>query len=241
MNKISKNQKGFTLVEVLLIILILVVIGAVGYFVYHNEHSVKPASNTSNASKTSNTSNTSSASNLRTYQDGKVSFKYPDGWQVMSGLDKTATEYVAATSPAFVSQAISTSASELPNPQDTLYLSVTSDESDADCFIATSCTVIAVMPLHNKQIANAELAFVNVIQPNDTDQFSAFEVVANNVKVGDTGVLPMEINDTGLYIFGANNYDGQSGLGGQITDMAAFQANSNFIDTMNLINSVGFN
>jgi prepilin-type N-terminal cleavage/methylation domain-containing protein len=38
MNRISKNQKGFTAVEVLLVILILVVIGAVGYMVYHNDH-----------------------------------------------------------------------------------------------------------------------------------------------------------------------------------------------------------
>jgi uncharacterized protein (UPF0333 family) len=44
MNKIYKNQKGFTAVEGLLIVLILVVIGAVGYMVYHNNHKFKTVS-----------------------------------------------------------------------------------------------------------------------------------------------------------------------------------------------------
>ena len=38
MNKISKNQKGFTVVEGLLLILIFVVIGGLGYMVYKNHH-----------------------------------------------------------------------------------------------------------------------------------------------------------------------------------------------------------
>jgi Flp pilus assembly pilin Flp len=51
MNKISKNEKGFTAVEGLLIILILVVIGAVGYMVYHNDHKNKTTSVTATAVK----------------------------------------------------------------------------------------------------------------------------------------------------------------------------------------------
>lgn len=38
MNKIFKSQKGFTLVEGLLIVLILLVVGGIGYMVYHNDH-----------------------------------------------------------------------------------------------------------------------------------------------------------------------------------------------------------
>jgi hypothetical protein len=44
MNKIFKNQKGFTAVEGLLIVLTLVVIGAVGYMVYHNDHKTNNSS-----------------------------------------------------------------------------------------------------------------------------------------------------------------------------------------------------
>lgn len=57
MNKISKNQKGFTLVETLLVILILVVIGGVSYIVYHNDHKTVTTVSTT-VSKTSKSSPT---------------------------------------------------------------------------------------------------------------------------------------------------------------------------------------
>ena len=36
--KFSKNQAGFSVVEVFVIIVILAIIGFAGYFVYHSEH-----------------------------------------------------------------------------------------------------------------------------------------------------------------------------------------------------------
>lgn len=52
MNKLSRNQKGFTAVEGLLIILILAVIGFGGYYVYHTNQKTKSAvSNTPTASR----------------------------------------------------------------------------------------------------------------------------------------------------------------------------------------------
>ena len=51
MNKLSKNQKGFTAIEAVLIVVILVLIGVVGWLVYKNQHkttAVKIATTSSN-------------------------------------------------------------------------------------------------------------------------------------------------------------------------------------------------
>lgn len=57
MHKLSKNQKGFTTVEALLIILILAVIGFGGYYVYHTNHKTKTTNLAATAPKTSTASN----------------------------------------------------------------------------------------------------------------------------------------------------------------------------------------
>ena len=91
MNKISKNQKGFTAVEVLLTILILVVIGAVGYMVYHNEHKPKVTNVSTTKSATSTLTKTITATatpspyagwNTYTLPKEKLTFRYPTTWTV---------------------------------------------------------------------------------------------------------------------------------------------------------------
>ncbi|PJE65465.1 hypothetical protein COU91_01495, partial [Candidatus Saccharibacteria bacterium CG10_big_fil_rev_8_21_14_0_10_47_8] len=40
-----KNQKGFTLIESLLVVLILAVVGFAGYYVWHTRHESNKSSN----------------------------------------------------------------------------------------------------------------------------------------------------------------------------------------------------
>jgi Tfp pilus assembly protein PilE len=98
MNKIVKNEKGFTAVEGLLIVLILVVITAVGYMVYHYNHDTKTAAVSTTAAKTSKSSSTKLTANpyagWKTYElkYEKISFEYPSNWTPTdtssSGIDK---------------------------------------------------------------------------------------------------------------------------------------------------------
>lgn len=53
MNKISKNEKGFSVVETLLVLVIVVLIGIVGYMVYKNHHKTTVPNNTAKTSTTS--------------------------------------------------------------------------------------------------------------------------------------------------------------------------------------------
>jgi hypothetical protein len=109
MNKISKNRKGFSAVEGLLIILILVVIGGVGYMVYHNDHKAKTVSASTTAGKTSTASSTKSTTETtanpyagwKQYCDGidKYCFKYPSTWQ-FSDKSFPGQSYVTLTDPS---------------------------------------------------------------------------------------------------------------------------------------------
>jgi len=92
--KLSKNQKGFTAVEVLLVILILVVIGAVGYMVYHNNHKTNSTNTADKTTSSSSSSKSSTATATNPYAGwqqlcstgGGLCMKYPSSWK-LSGSD----------------------------------------------------------------------------------------------------------------------------------------------------------
>lgn len=81
MNKLSKNQKGYTVVEGLLIILILVVIGGVGYMVYHNDHKTKAAP--------ASTTKSGPAITWQTYSNQQAGFtyQYPSNWTNVTTIE----------------------------------------------------------------------------------------------------------------------------------------------------------
>ena len=99
MNKLSKNQKGFTAVEGLLIILILVVIGGVGYMIYHNNHKSKVVSavtSTTTNKTASSTSTVSKIPNFPAVYNGWSNYcissvglclKYPQGYNLENCAD----------------------------------------------------------------------------------------------------------------------------------------------------------
>jgi hypothetical protein len=82
MNKIFKNEKGFSAVEVLLVILILFVIGGIGYMVYHNDRKTKITnSTTASVNKTSSSLPTSSITSgpnneWKTYTNNVLGFSF---------------------------------------------------------------------------------------------------------------------------------------------------------------------
>src|ERR1700761_6095948 len=90
MKKLSRNQKGFSAVEGLLVILILVVVGAVGYMVYHNGHGVnstnKTATSTSASSSKPTTTNLYAGWQQLCASDDSICMRYPSNWK-LNGSD----------------------------------------------------------------------------------------------------------------------------------------------------------
>lgn len=67
MNRLSKNEKGFGVVEAILILIILILIGVIGYMVYKNHHKTTAATTTAtSATKPSKTTKQSTASSTPT-------------------------------------------------------------------------------------------------------------------------------------------------------------------------------
>jgi hypothetical protein len=87
MGKISnniKNNKGFTLVEVLLLIVVLILVGGLGYLGYKQ---VNKNSTTSTSSTTASTTKTTAVDPYAGWKTGtlkyeKISFKYPSNYTI---------------------------------------------------------------------------------------------------------------------------------------------------------------
>ena len=82
------NQKGFSIVEILIVIVVVGLIGTVGRLVYNRQYSQKYQRNSTTTNDNSNVTNpTESApadnyTDWATYNDEYVSFRYPKDWTV---------------------------------------------------------------------------------------------------------------------------------------------------------------
>lgn len=89
----KRGQKGFTVVETLLVLILLAIIGFTGYYVYHTKNNANSTYNNTSKTAASDVSNNSGwqtytgkvsdqAQNPAVYADQiAYSFKYPAGWK----------------------------------------------------------------------------------------------------------------------------------------------------------------
>lgn len=85
-----KNQRGFAVLEVIMLIVVLGILGFVGYRAYL-ANQAKPATQ-------SKTTNTDPYSGWKSYNDGQYSFKYPPAWRAMT--HEQAGHSVLVTNPS---------------------------------------------------------------------------------------------------------------------------------------------
>lgn len=98
MNKLSKNQKGFTAFEVTVVILIVVLIGVVGWLVYRNYHKNSPAYSTALIKPATTTKPTTPTPPVNPYASWKsyaltyekLTLMYPANWTVADQSSATA-------------------------------------------------------------------------------------------------------------------------------------------------------
>jgi len=84
----KQNQKGFSVVEILIVIVVVGLIGAVGWLVYDRQHSQnkqESSTTTTDNSKVTDATKPTPAdkyADWATYKDEYVSFRYPKNWTV---------------------------------------------------------------------------------------------------------------------------------------------------------------
>lgn len=101
--RISNNQKGFSIGQVLLVIVVLGLIGGVGYYVYSRQSSTPTTEPTSTpvtpAADTTDENETATA-DWKTYSGMTISMKYPETWKSLE--DPRETDTVHFTSADYV-------------------------------------------------------------------------------------------------------------------------------------------
>jgi len=93
MRKALHNNKGFALVELLILVVVLLAVGAVGVYAYSHSRHAKNAVNSSNTSHNGSTQTSQNNGTADPYKDwksycssyGGVCFKYPADWTTSEG------------------------------------------------------------------------------------------------------------------------------------------------------------
>ena len=82
LKRLSKNEKGFSAVELIIVLVVIIAIGAGGYLVYRHEHKSTPTT-TARSSSTDSVS-TSSNPSLQsvTFAGLGITVEYPSSWKV---------------------------------------------------------------------------------------------------------------------------------------------------------------
>ena len=250
MKKLKDNQRGFSAVEVVLVFVIVALIGVAGWLVYKNHHKItttastttsttKPATTSTTTNNTTSTQASNPYSGWQTYTNSQVSFKYPSDWKASNGPGDSQSTVADATSPAFISNAVTTA--DNPGAPITLYLQLSTDSLNIDCADAP-CQVTAVAPLNNLQLPGDVLAVANQTSGSGTE-FTEYVVASGNTKVGDTTINAVKTGSSSIYVFGQAYYTPSGGgltEAARLSDVTAFQADSHFKDLVNLINSIKF-
>ncbi|MBP7807295.1 hypothetical protein KA047_02255 [Candidatus Saccharibacteria bacterium] len=84
MQKLSNNQKGFSIGQVLLVVVVLGIIGGIGYYVYSRQSSTptaEPTSTTVTPAADTTDENKTATADWKTYSGMTISMKYPETWK----------------------------------------------------------------------------------------------------------------------------------------------------------------
>lgn len=106
MSKLSKNEQGFSIVELIMVIVIVILIGTVGYFVYKNHQPTKAVTLTKTVTKTpAPAANAPTAANpyagwaSYTLQNEKSTFQYPTSWKAVNTGATDGQDMIELTAP----------------------------------------------------------------------------------------------------------------------------------------------
>ncbi len=98
MQKLSNNQKGFSIGQVLLVVVVLGLISGIGYYVYDRQASTSEpqTSSTSEATPPVSDENKAATGDWKTYSGMTITMKYPETWKQQEKLNETDSVYFAS-------------------------------------------------------------------------------------------------------------------------------------------------
>jgi prepilin-type N-terminal cleavage/methylation domain-containing protein len=92
----KRGQKGFTVVETLLVLILLAILGFTGYYVYHTRNNT----NNSYNNATNSSSSVAASSSDKTYNGDGFTLKYPSEWKFTASTADSPDDKLSLASSA---------------------------------------------------------------------------------------------------------------------------------------------
>lgn len=230
MNKLKKNESGFSAVEVLLILVILAMIGFLGWYVWRNN---------TEESKTPTVTNVSDQQRpMQKYDDNFVSFNYPKGWSAkrINNKNSQGTKTLKITSPK-----ANHPLESFGDKNTQLVVIVFLNSDDIDLGGCDRCVVHDVIELNNTSIPNAKLAFTEEesiqLPDNKADKLAVF--TSNEaIKAGDIGYGTVMVGNKSLSISADFETATADGPEDNFTSINALKATQAYKDLVGILESL---
>jgi len=157
----KKNQKGFGVVEVLIVLVVVSLIGGAGWYVWKAKNKSTPTQDNAQSQEQSNSeADPYAGASWNTYDNGTVSLQYPSNWKIDYDPEND-TGYVSFTSPADTSIKLFNHNRPYENVRlefGVVPLPPWKSGGRDNC--ADNCTVYGVLPITtNKNLVGAKLVF----------------------------------------------------------------------------------
>lgn len=201
MYKISKNQSGFTVVEVLLLVIALAIISFGSYYVYRSQVKYNNASNKSSAGSNNLTANNSSTATSayagwKSYCDkaSKSCFYYPSSWTAQAGLGNQGISITNSPATIEVGEDVSPGASTCTNKNLGMTAQLYVNSINNVTSSAVNLKVIGGYFINNFNGATVYNPYYELVTPALISQY--------NAAVGSTVTFPDAYS---CYTYGFNN------------------------------------
>lgn len=239
----KQYQKGFGAVEAIIIILIAGLIGFGGWFVWQKQQKDNVQPTTNNSGQSENVQKTANPyTSWKTYDDGTVSFKYPNTWSVAPSANPTGSvEAQAPADPAIRLVDESGQPQQYENMR--LTMSITphpSFEGSRDC--DDGCRVVEVLPINNPDLQEGKLV---IADGNGGVGHPLYLTVVDDpaIQKGNDKYRHGITAKGAVRSIGANvMFDDQQGRMsfGWIANLSEFQQTTSYKDMLNVINTISF-
>lgn len=234
----KKNQKGFGVVESLLIVIIVLIVGFVGYYVYHTKNNTDSTYN--NTAKNSGSLSSNPYAGWKSYSDDFVSLKYPGTWAAVrddnTSLPDTMELKLRGPNDTVIAKSTGIEASDKASVVLTIFKNSKAGQN------TLNSKIYDLKKLDMQQLPGAKLVVTSdaSLGGDPATPPSALNVTTDgSAKVGATKLstdLTVGSNTINIWAEVADN----DATGARISNLSLFEQSQSFKEVIKMLNSLNF-
>lgn len=152
------NQKGFTVVEILIVVVVVGLLGFIGWRVYESQNSKENKEQASTSQTTQTPEKTTQASSTKEYKGTLVTFQYPKEWTPEAQTKANVDEFVSLKTSDYTTEESSNGGSQV---KDGAIVSLSMAKTDATSVQTVDAPYIRGAVLQSK-IKSGDVQFENM-------------------------------------------------------------------------------